>query len=281
MRFLRTKDYTQQIQLSDLDQLLDGNNEILYSAEAAAQAELTSYLIQRYQTNKVFAPTLDFNTSTIYFGKNLINYTELDYDSGSTYVTSQRVNYSDNIYSANTSTTGGTFINAQWDLITANETLYYAALPNQEYNPKTTYKIGDTVWYNDLNYVCVVGDNLGFYPDTNTSLWSTNGVEYSFSNVMPDNTAYWVKADNRPAQIVLYMIDCTLYHLHTRLATRLVPETRLIRYDGGSSHQTGGVIGWLKKVSKGLINAELPEIVPPQGRSIRWGYSTQSIDNKY
>jgi hypothetical protein len=62
------------------------------------------------------------------------------------------------------------------------------------------------------------------------------------------------------------MIDITLYHLLSRMP-RNFSDIRKERYDGNSPNQNGGAIGWLKRVSKGEINADLPEIVEtPQYR---------------
>jgi hypothetical protein len=42
--------------------------------------------------------------------------------------------------------------------------------------------------------------------------------------------------------------------------------------------QTGGAIGWLKKVASGDVTAELPVIIPEQGVSIRYGSVTKNTN---
>src|SRR5690606_33860118 len=55
----------------------------------------------------------------------------------------------------------------------------------------------------------------------------------------------------RNALIVMYMVDITLYHLHSNISPENVPELRGIRYEAA--------INWLKAVAKGSISPNLPE----------------------
>ncbi len=115
----------------------------------------------------------------------------------------------------------------------------------------------------------IVNSNWSLYNGP-VSSWFT-GTTYYFSGVQPTNLTYFTKGDNRNPQIKMYLIDIILYHLHSRLNPRNIPELRNIRYDGNSSLQTGGAIGWLKNVEKGKVNLNVPEIEPKQGGSIRFG----------
>lgn len=75
---------------------------------------------------------------------------------------------------------------------------------------------------------------------------------------------YFTKGDSRNQQMVMYMIDLTIYHLYARVAPKNIPQTRVDRYDA--------VIYWLKNVAKGQdITADIEKIQPPQGKRIRWG----------
>lgn len=84
-------------------------------------------------------------------------------------------------------------------------------------------------------------------------------------------TYYWTLGDNRNPQIRLRLIDILLYHLHSRINPRNVPELRNIRYDGNNSFQSGGAIGWLKMIQQGKVNLNCQEIIPVQGGNIRFG----------
>lgn len=56
---------------------------------------------------------------------------------------------------------------------------------------------------------------------------------------------------DRSKLIVLYMIDITLYHLHSNITPDNVPEIRYLRYQRAME--------WLKKVADGKISPKLPE----------------------
>ena len=53
----------------------------------------------------------------------------------------------------------------------------------------------------------------------------------------------------RSRLLVMYCVDIMLYHLHSRINPRQVPEIRFVRYEAAKK--------WLESVSKGLIIADL------------------------
>jgi hypothetical protein len=275
-RLLRNTDYNRQIQEANLAQILQEDDTIRYYAEQAAQSEMISYLAQRYITSKIFTDTTEFDINATYYGKNLIEYTEPEFSVQTTYVVDDRVSYKGNIYINILGCTGvlPTFA-TNWTKVTDDKSLYYAKTPNAEYSHTTEYAQGDVVWYNDIVYTALT-DTTAHLP-TDTNYWSA-GATYSFDGFYPENTTYWVKGDNRNQQIVMYLIDITLYHLHSRINPRNVPELRAVRYDGMNALQTGGAIGWLKKVASGDITADLPVIIPEQGVSIRYGSVTKNTN---
>jgi hypothetical protein len=73
--------------------------------------------------------------------------------------------------------------------------------------------------------------------------------------------------------------------LHARIQPNNVPELRKIRYDGnGDLEKAHSAIRWLRDCGSGHINADLPNIDPQQGMSIRWGNVnglTERITNSY
>ncbi|QKG56993.1 DUF1320 family protein [Hymenobacter sp. BRD128] len=56
--------------------------------------------------------------------------------------------------------------------------------------------------------------------------------------------------DQRNPQIVMYLVDMALYHMHSRQNPRNVPTIRQDRYDHA--------IDWLKMVRKGALSCGLP-----------------------
>lgn len=63
--------------------------------------------------------------------------------------------------------------------------------------------------------------------------------------------------NSRNALIVMYMIDVALYHMHSRVTPRNIPQIRIDRYDSA--------IAWLKMVSKGAITPDLPRLTDEEG----------------
>ena len=277
MRLLRNNDYLRQIQSDNLAQIIEDNEDIRLDVEQSAQAEMISYLTQRYRVNKIFTDTTTFSISATYSGKNLIEYTETEFSDATVYVTDDRVVYSGNIYKSISGSAAHAFVPAEWTLIVADKSLYYAKTNEDVYDNDTTYTVGLLVWYDNIVYTAK-GTTVGNLP-TDTNYW-TAGAAYSFTGAYPDDDTKWTKGDNRNQQIVMYLIDITLYHVHSRINPRNIPELRAIRYDGNNATQNGGAIGWLKMVAKGFVNAGMEEILPEQGISIRWG-SNEKNENTY
>ncbi len=57
---------------------------------------------------------------------------------------------------------------------------------------------------------------------------------------------------DRNRQVVMYLVDMALYHLHSRQNPRNVPQIRQDRYDQ--------VISWLKMARKGELSVGLPPL---------------------
>jgi hypothetical protein len=272
MPFLRLKDYYAQIQSDNLDQIISDDLTILQQAEQAAQAEMQSYLMQRYQTDKVFPDTTEFSITETYRGNMLIEYTADGYASGTTYVANDRVVLSNKIYKSISGSTGTSPITTSaWTYVVADKTLYYAKTNESEYNEAIEYSSGAVVWFDDFIYTAMA-TSTGIIPGSDSAIWS-KGSEYTFTTHYPEETDYWTQGDNRNKVILMYLIDMTLYHLHSRLNPRNVPELRFVRYDGGHPLQSGGAIGWLKNIASGKLTTALREINPKQGKSIRWGFT--------
>lgn len=327
-RLLRDLDYDRLIQSDNLLQIIESNEQIKLDIEQAAQAEMISYLKQRYQTDSIFANTADFDITLTYKAKNVVQFSADTYSASATYVVGNRMVFTDsNIYQCVSNTTAGqnpTTHSAKWALLCEDNLLFYVTLPYPEYDRATDYVQGDKIWFNNKIYTANVAMRnvppvtegfwtagatytvLGKVPydgysskitystgDRVTYLGITYNALQTALNQTPAVGAYWelsedvpyfTQGDARNQQIVLYLLDITLYHLHSRINPRNIPDLRKERYDGNSPNQTGGAIGWLKKVASGDINADLPEISPEQGVSIRWGNadgSTTRASNLY
>jgi hypothetical protein len=277
-RLLRDKDYLRLIQDDNLLQIIESNQSIKLDVEQSAQAEMISYLAQRYITSEVFSHTSQYSNTVAYKAKNLVEYTEPAFNPNTSYSVDDLVSYKDKIYKCLVAGIGvPPTIETQWEYVQEDKMLYYLTLPNPEYSASATYSPGNQVWYNDIVYTCLAACT-NILP-TVTSYWSA-GSTYTVNNVKPTDNTKWTAGDNRNQQIVLYLIDITLYHLHSRINPRNIPDLRKERYDGNSQMQTGGAIAWLKRVASGDITADLPQISPQQGLSIRWG-SVEKTDTYF
>lgn len=76
----------------------------------------------------------------------------------------------------------------------------------------------------------------------------------------------------RDPQLLAYIIDIALFHLHSRIAPRNVPELRQTRYENA--------LAWLKMCAFGDVTPKLTPISPAQGNRIRYGGNTKKI-NQY
>jgi phage gp36-like protein len=67
----------------------------------------------------------------------------------------------------------------------------------------------------------------------------------------------------RNIQLVTYCVDLALYHIHTRISPRNVPELRVNNYNTA--------ITWLKMASFGDLNVAIEKYDPTTGQRIRHG----------
>ena len=83
--------------------------------------------------------------------------------------------------------------------------------------------------------------------------------------------------DTRNAYIVMITIDCALYHLYCSIAPNKIPEHRSNRYQD--------VIEWLKMMTEGKGNADLPLIKDEATGEIKDSFRLSSrntfTDNKW
>ncbi len=271
-RVLRNEDYYNYIQEKNLNQVIESNWTLVRDVEQAAQQEMAGYLEQRYIKDEILTNTQAFSTTAVYYGKNLVYYTETAFSVTSNYSTGNRVSYNENIYEANQNVTASAWNAAEWDLICEDNLLFYVTLPEAEYDNEEEYEAGDVVWYNNKTWTAR-SSITGILPTTANAAYWTEGATYSITGDYPDDDSVWTQGDNRNPLIVMRLIDIVLYHLHKRLTGMNFPDIRKEAYDGNSPAQVGGAIGWLKQIAAGKVNVDLPEILPNQNLSVNWGNS--------
>lgn len=280
-RFLRAADYLRQIHTDNLNQIIENQQQILIECELAAQTEMTSYLSKRYDVSAIFTDTTVFDVSANYTAGDRFEYTPSDYNPSTTYNSGDRVTYQGGLYECIQAATTGINpkVTNNWTYKQLSGLLYYIDYPSPLWDMDTEYSAAEQVFYQGHQYTATQTVPAGTLP-TATNYWTDNGA-YTVTGLDPLTDSEFVKADNRNQLLVTFLIDMTLYHVHSRLSPRQIPEHRRIRYDGDSSEQKGGAIGWLKQVAASKINADLPELTPRQGVSITYGSSAAKQTNTF
>lgn len=282
MAFLIKKDFEKHIQKDNLNQILGGNDFYLNECILLSIAEATSYLSQRYYIEKIFNETnqpYDSNKQYRIYERIYANFPA--WENNITYTVNTNVSYSGFIYKKNNDMVGYTQGNlptdpTYWIPQYKNDTIYstnFYSIPIFDYSQK--YQKNDIVRYYYSAFICKQ-TSLNIIPTPNNDYWDI--YPSSFSSVLPTDTLSWLEGDNRNEQLKACLIDIALYHLHSRINPRNIPELRKERYDGNSPEQKGGAIGWLKNVAHGLVNADLPEKIDFQ-LPISWGSYEKQNNN--
>jgi hypothetical protein len=269
-RLLRDNDYLRVIQDSNLEQIIESNQQTKLDVEQSAQSEMISYLTQRYIVNQIFTDTKIFDITATYNGKQLVEWTASAFSASTVYTTGQYVLQAGYIYKSIAGSVAHAFTANEWTQICLDKTLFYVTLPYDEYSNTTSYILGDKVYYNNIEYTCLLNCK-GILP-TETQFWSV-GSAYTLTSTYPDDATKWTQGDNRNQLVIMYLLDIVINHLFATVNPRNIPDLRKERYDGNNAMQNGGAIAWLKRCASGDVTADLPQILPQQGMSIRWGNS--------
>lgn len=110
------------------------------------------------------------------------------------------------------------------------------------YNAATAYLLGDLIVFPDIedNIFSAVEDQTGISPD--------------------DDPTKWTAGDTRSQLILMHMIDIAIYHIHSRINPRNIPDFRIERRDDA--------ITWLKMIAKGDITTDLPTLQDDDGNEL-------------
>jgi phage gp36-like protein len=245
MAYLIQRDFNKVIQSDNLNQVIGGDSDVLASAIDTALEECKSYLVQRYDMTQEFQPVLPYDNTVAYKAKARV------LDAGK---------------------------------------LYSAVLPYAEFSYTALYNIGDKVFWKDKTYTCAAGtpvlthggalqygtiDNLPTPtapddPIDGKTYWGT-GTAYSVpAGTLTSSTTYYALGDTRSQMLVTFVMDIALFHVHSRIASRNIPDLRVKRYDEA--------IRTLKGYARGELTAAFPLIKPKQGGRIRYGGNIRNVN---
>ncbi len=239
-------DFAPIIQLSNLSQITGGDNSILNYCINIAQAEAVSYLKQSYDLSReirdlnLWSATKTYNARDIvYDGSNNIFYAVYPYP------------YFD--------------VNAPYnkgDKVFFNNTIYTALLPT---GYLTDSEIIQYIYTENIPYAnAIPGYQYQYY-----NQWDT-GVPYLISAGTPLSNSAWLQSDPRDAQLVNSIVDISLFHLHSRVSPRVIPELRTIRYTDAKT--------WLSNIASGVVTPAIPPLQSKNSQFIKYSSDTPTIN---
>jgi len=274
MGYLIRNDYKGLIQTDNLAQILGTDYTILTRAEAVAQSEIVSYLTQKYDTAKEFTSTLLYAYGVTRNAKDRVYLDATAYSGSSTYALNSLMLLNSMVYRCTTAITSPEgFVSGHWTLIGNQYDIYYASNPYPDWNYYTEYVTGNQIFYKNKTYTAL-SDNTALAPDKNPTYWGSGTTYTVAGSIVPTDATKWTLGDNRNAEMVQYIVEVVLYHVHSRIAPRNIPNLRVKRYDE--------IISWLKNASKGdWLTASLPKIQPNSGMRTRWGSKLAKQNNTY
>ena len=291
MAYLIHNDYLKQIQEAQLSQLVTNDERIRVAIQQSAQAEAISYLRQKYDISMEFTDTPQWVGSNGYNATNRVYIDANAYVTSTSYAVGNHVVNEGNVYKCTTITTG-VFDPTKWSLIGAQYDLFYAKYPVPLFDVYGYYQVNDEVFWQGKKYKCKIQTqaishdtaiqyhlysniplNNVFPTDTvaGAKYWQVVSTYTVPANTDILDTDYWTKGDNRDQQMLLYFVDIALYHLHSRIAPRNIPQLRIDRYHSA--------IDWLKMCGKGEVTPNLPLIQPRSGSRIRFGSVVKNVNS--
>lgn len=117
-----------------------------------------------------------------------------------------------------------------------------------------TYQEGDIV-------IIQIGNNSGVY----------RALSDVPANTEITNTTFWIKEDPRNAKLVTTCVIIILYENYARLNGTEIPNWLQLRYDGGDVRQSGGIIGYLKNIQRGVIEPDIPLLADVADQTVQTG----------
>jgi hypothetical protein len=291
MPYLIAKDLNKQIQGENLNQVIGGDSSILSAAELTAIEEAKSYLVQRYDTSQEFKDLNEWSKSSIYKPTDRVYLNATAY-SLKTYAVGDLALQAGSVYKCTTAiTTAEAFNPVKWALLGLQYDIFYAVYPKPLFNFDGMYAVGDQVYWEGKIYACKIQTQ----PYSQTTLLQYREIDNVPSlNIVPNNVnngaiywgflsdyevpvdtdilnpTYWAKGDNRSQQLLTTVVDIALYHVHSRISPRNIPDLRVKRYDDARN--------WLKMASRGEITASIPMLQPTKGGRIRYGGGIKQIN---
>jgi hypothetical protein len=304
IRYLTQLDYNLIIQAAQVAQVIQRNQNTLLQMERVAIEEASGYISQRYDVGAEFTNTAPWDPAKEYNPGDRVT---IDYDNwiaGASYNQYDCIIYNGIGYIAATSVPFASpeltpDIDSSWVALGYQYSFYNAVYPAPEFNVNKNYAIGDLVYWKGYIYTCTSATvpfntsniqqyfvysnvpNLNTFPDGannaqgqywgNKTAYIVHAYETSPGTIVTDDL-YWQVGDNRCHQMVMYLCDIAIYHLHRTIAPNNIPELRKEEYKAACK--------WLEEVAKGYVMINFPQLQPTQGTIRAYGGNIKQ-NNRY
>jgi hypothetical protein len=293
MAYIISPDLSRSIQEANLQQIIGNDSNVLSGAILAGEAEAKSYLTQKYELADEFKDLYPWAPAIVYKAGDRVYLTAPLFSLTATYAVNALVTYNGNVYRCSIAVTiPGAFNPASWNNLGLVNQIYNVKYPAPIFQYNGVYNVGDKVFWNNSTYTCRIQTPLLDHttgiqyraiqnlplpnpaPDdinSGVTYWGV-GVPFVFTaGTLPTNTLVFADGDTRDQQMVLYLIDIVLYHIHSRIAPRNIPDLRVKRYDDA--------VKWLKMAAQGEVTPALRKIQPHTGNRIRYGGNIKLINS--
>jgi len=291
MSYLIFSDFKKQIQQDNLLQIIGNDLAVLNTAELQAIEEAYGYLVQKYETGQEFTDTVKWAYGTTYKATDRVYLDATPYSNTGTYALNSLVLQGGDVYICTTAiSVGEPFNAAKWQKIGAQYDIFYAKYPKPLFDYYAMYSIGDQCFWKDKAYIARqssmrIGQDIQYskiqnippsnvFPDdplNGVIYWGTGTPYIVPANTLPTDSAYWTFGDNRTQSVLMIVIDITLFHLHSRISPRNIPDLRKDRYTNA--------IQMLQAFARGEMTAKLPVKQPRQGARIRYGGQIKNVNS--
>lgn len=270
MDFLIENDYLHLIRKEILDVVTTEPSvspEILrVEAETSAEDEIKGYLIPRYDADRIFRANSIWDITKAYIFNDIVFITADAYVGANTYVTDDLIEFEGSIYRAKEAIAAAespTTEPTKWDLLGLNFA-FFQALKTQLFVKDVVYSVGEFVDFESKRYEVIV-QTTGIELPTSTQFFTLD-TETVAAGTLPTVTAKWTAGDPRSSLIKRYMVDITLYELHSRVNPRNIPKFRIQRRDDA--------VSYLKMIidPRKNVSPDLPEkfFADRQGNDVVW-----------
>lgn len=194
MGYLIPNDYLKQIQDLSLQQVISGNSYFQQSMELAAQADMNSYLVQKYDTVKEFTDTNAYDPTRNYNAADRVYLDAAAYSSAATYTLGALTLYQGNIYECSTAIgVPEAFTIGHWTILGKQYDIFFANYPYPIFDlVNGCYKKGDIVFWKNHTYTAIGETKIYSHEDLLQFYQQTN---IPFPNIFPDDRIngrnYW------------------------------------------------------------------------------------------